>query len=96
MDFLCKGSTTVEFTVVEVHRTAILTFTTNVTLNFTTPLNESSAMSILAKGGVVSTEYTSIAAWIKAKQQLFDSVIFLLNENIYSKPKRKKGTKNMP
>ena len=42
MDFLCKDSTTYTYSTTTVE--VALTFT-NVTLNFTTPLNESSAMS---------------------------------------------------
>ena len=68
MDFLCKDSTTVLHTTVEV----VLTFT-NVTLNFTTPLNESSAMSY---GTLLYTKRRAKRATVaakKAKQQLFDS-----------------------
>ena len=68
MDFLCKDSTTLLHTTVEV----VLTFT-NVTLNFTTPLNESSAMSY---GTLLYTKRRAKRATVaakKAKQQLFDS-----------------------
>ena len=70
MDFLCKDSTTVLHTTVEV----VLTFT-NVTLNFTTPLNESSAMSY---GTLLYTKRKAKRAAVAAKKQNnnFLTVIF--------------------
>lgn len=88
MDFLCKDSTTVLHTTVEV----VLTFT-NVTLNFTTPLNESSAMSY---GTLLYTKRRAKRATVaakKAKQQLFDShfLCILILMKIQSKPRQNGG-----